>query len=149
MTRAMIVLILMAFSIQAVAQGNKPALEQLKEKKQTEKAATVLRTLTQFHYRAGMDIPAGDSLFIDDGKLTTGIYRAALKAGIAIKAGEMTNVSKVTVLDFGIQIHLGKENCSIIGFATDFATEDKTAAQIAALAKKTLQAMFEVYPTAE
>ncbi len=143
-----IVLILAIIAVPAVAQGGKESLESLmQQKRQAEKTAAVLREITQSEYRAQMDIPASDSLFVEDGKLTTATYRAALKNGVALKAGETTRVTQVKLMDFGVQVFFANGACALIGWADKFEPANQTVEAIAGLAKKTLLAVFEPVAT--
>ena len=140
--------ILLLLAISLAAQGEKPSLEKLaQQKKHAERTAAVLRELTQFQYKAQMDIPAEDFLFVDDGKLLSATYRAALKNGIAVKADAITTVSQVKIMEFGIQIFLADDACALIGSAGEkVEMSSLTVEQLKALAKKTLAAMLLQLP---
>jgi hypothetical protein len=144
MKSLVIVLVLAVFAVPLTAQGVKDSLDKaMQEKRQAEKSALVLRELAQTNYRAMMDIPANDGLFVEDGKLLVATYRVALKSGVAIKAGDVTKITQVKLLDFGVQIYFGETGSAIIGWADKFEPANQPVEVVAALAKKTVLAMFE------
>ncbi|GEM_PF-4669781 len=146
MRRFLSLFVLLVLAMPLVSQSNKPSLDQLMaSKKQAEKAAIIMREITQVDYRAAMDIPAGDGLFIYDGQVLASTYHAAAKSGIAVKAGQSVKVTQIRLLDFGVQIYVG-DNCAMIGYTDKFVTTEKTDAEITLLVKKTLAAMFEAVP---
>ena len=149
MRRLAIMLILAGLAMPAIAQNQKVSQDALQiQHKQAEKAAVVLRELAQVDYKATMDIPVTDGLFVDDGKLLAPIYHAAIKQnGVALKAGNVTKITDVKVMDFGIQINLVSDSCILFGSAGNKSdTANQSVDELLALGKKTLAALFEPVP---
>lgn len=145
MRTTLISLILLALAVPAWAQGNRTTLEQqLAEKQKIEKTQTVLRDLTQAAYKAKVDMPTSDSLFVNDGKVSEAMYNAALRAGkVAIKTGETAKVTRVQVLDFAVQVFFGDESVALIGTTANQAdTAKMSGAELCDLAKRTVAAFF-------
>ena len=147
MRTTLIAVILLVLAVPAMGQGNKTTLEKdLQSKQKMEKAQSVLRELAQVDYKAKMDIPASDNLFVNDGKLSEAMYNAAKREGkIAIKAGQTSKVVKVELLDFAIEVYFGDESCALIGTpAVQAETTSVSSADLTALAKKTIAAFFDI-----
>ena len=140
------VMILLALVVPAAAaQNNQSQLEKLMQQKNQTKINEIMKNLTQTEYKARLDIPASDSLFVDDGKVVEGMYKVALKNNkVAFKAGETAKVTKVEILDFAIQVYFN-EDTAIIGSAANHMDLDKVSpADLTDLASKSIAAFFDV-----
>jgi hypothetical protein len=147
---ALILVILVALPLPA--QGNAPALQQtLSEKEKAEKAQVVLRELAQFEYKAKVEIPEVDCVFVEDGKLVGPTYRAQLKENPrAVKAGEITKPSQVKFMDRGIQVYFASDNCAVIGVTSaPIDTAKMSIKELVDLAKKSIEPLFEMKPLKE
>jgi hypothetical protein len=104
-----------------------------------------LKNLAQTEYKARLDVPASDSLFVDDGKVVEGMYNVALKNNkVAFKAGETAKVTQVKILDFAVMVYFN-DDTAIIGSGLDHADlSNVSAADLAALASKSIAALFDV-----
>lgn len=143
------VLLILLAAVPAVAQGNPAVIQhKLQEIQQAEKAKEVLRQLTQHEYRAKADIPAVDGIFVQDGKVNEALYRYAMRENAkALRAGAVTKVSSVKIMDHGVQIYLATDSCALIGIsASPVDTADMPAPELVKLAQKSLAPLFEALP---
>jgi hypothetical protein len=142
----LITMILLALATPAFAQGNRDTLEkQLAAKEKMEKTQFVLRELAQFEYKAKMDVPVSDSLFVSSGKMIDAMYNSAMRAGkVAIKSGQMTKVSQVELLDFAVLVSFADGSCTVIGTPSGtLDTKIAPAADLLVVAKESIAAYFE------
>ena len=140
------VVILMALVVPAaVAQGQDNQLDKLMQQKNQGKINEIMKSLTQTEYKARVDIPASDSLFVDDGKVVEGMYKVALKNNkVAFKAGETAKVTQVKILDFAVQVYFNDDTAIIGTTATRLVLDKSSAADITALASKSIAGLFDV-----
>jgi hypothetical protein len=140
------VVILMALVVPAaVAQGQDNQLDKLMQQKNQAKINEIMKSLTGTEYKARVDIPASDSLFVDDGKVVEGMYKVALKNNkVAFKAGETAKVTQVKILDFAVQVYFNDDTAIIGTTATHLDLDKSGAAELTALASKSIAAFFDV-----
>lgn len=139
-------LLALAMASPAMSQGNPAVMQQkLQEMSREDKAKEVLRELTQSEYRAKMDIPQVDCIFVQDGKISKGTYRLALKGNPrALKAGAVTKISSVKLMDRGIQIFFATDTCALIGVSSEpIETATMSTKNLLELAKKSIGPLFE------
>jgi hypothetical protein len=141
-----IVVIFMALVVPAaIAQtpNNQSQFDKLIQQKIQAKANEVLKSLTQNEYKARVDIPASDSLFVDDGKVVEGMYNVAAKNNkLAFKAGETAKVTQVKILDFAIQVYFSDETAIIATTASHLDLEKAGAADLTEMANKAISGLF-------
>jgi hypothetical protein len=140
------VVILVALVIPAVAQTNsQSSLDKLIQQKNQAKINEVMKSLAQTEFKARLDIPASDSLFVDDGKLVEGMYKVALKNNkVAFKAGETVKIKEVKILDFAVQVYFN-DDTAIIGSSANHADLATVGgAELTDLVTKSVAALFEV-----
>ena len=113
---------------------------------QKEQGRDVLRELEKYSFRARVDIPAVDFIFVQDGKIIEAMYRDALKENPrALAAGAVTKVSSVKVLDHGIQVFLATDKCAVIGVsAGTLDTATTTTKELVDAARKAIAPLFEI-----
>lgn len=113
--------------------------------RQAEQSKAVLAELSKSVYRAKMDIPAVDCIFVEDGKISEGPFRAALRdKPAAIKAGIVTKISSIKVMEFAIQIFFASDACALIGLrSSQIDTAKMTPKELLELAGKTIEPLFE------
>lgn len=140
-------LFLMLVLTVAAAGQNKTAEipEKFLETQRAQQAKEVLRELAQSHYRAKMDIPAVDCIFVEDGKIAQGMYRSALKENPkALPAGAVTKVSSVRVMDHGIQVFFASDSCALIAVSPGpLDTAPMSVKELVEMAKKSIAPLFE------
>jgi len=141
-----ILVILVALVVPAAAaQNNQSELEKLMQQKNQAKINEIMKALTQTQYKARLDIPASDSLFVDDGKVVEGMYKVALKNNkVAFKAGETAKVIQVKILDFAIQVYFSDDTAIIGTGANHVDLSSMNAADLTELASKSIAALFDV-----
>ncbi len=105
----------------------------------------LLAELSKSEYRAKMDVPAVDCLFVQDGKLAEGTYRRALENNPkAISAGTVVKISSVKVMTHGMQIFFASDSCALIAVSSDpVRPETMTTLQLLEMARKTIASVFE------
>jgi len=138
-----IVMALVVPAAMAQAQNNPGQLDKLAQQKNQSKINDILKNLTQTDYKARVDIPASDSLFVDDGKVVEGMYNVALKNNkVAFKAGETAKVTQVKILDFAVQVYFN-DDTAIIGTTAAHVDLDKaSAADLTEMATKAISGLF-------
>ncbi len=148
-TVVLAVFVVLFLSVSVTAQTKSaPPPAQNSEARQAEQSKEVLRELAQSDYKAKLDIPAVDYIFVEDGKLQEATYRAALKDNPkALKAGTVTKISKVKVMDHGVQVFLASDSCALIALSTKtIETAEMTPKQLAEVARKSIAALFDTLP---
>ena len=102
MSALLLVVILTAAPLLADVAQDEPETpaQQTLEAKQAEQAEKVLRQLAKSEYRAKVDIPKADCLFVEDGKIVEAMYQNAVREyPKAVPAGAVTKVSSVIVME--------------------------------------------------
>ena len=104
----------------------------------------VMSQLTQGDFTATRNIPASDSIFIEQGRVIEGLFNAALaEKDIAVAAGARTKVSSFVILDSAIQVYLEKDTCALIILTENGQpTKPMTVEQLVNLARSGLAALF-------
>jgi hypothetical protein len=140
-----VVILLALVAPAAVAQNSGQSLDKLVQQKIQAKGTDVLKALTQNEYKARVDIPASDSLFVDDGKVVEGMYNVALKNNkVAFKAGETAKVTQVKILDFAVQVYFN-DDTAIIGTTANHAdVANLSVADLTDLSVKAIGALFQI-----
>lgn len=105
----------------------------------------VMSQLTQGEFTATRNIPASDSIFIEQGRVIEGLFNAALaEKEVAVAAGARTKVSSFVILDSAIQVYLEKDACALIILTENgLPTKPMTVEQLVNLARSGLAALFE------
>jgi len=145
--RALFILVILVALVvpTAAAQNNQSELEKLMQQKNQAKINEITKALTQTQYKARVDIPASDSLFVDDGKVVEGMYKVALKNNkVAFRAGETAKVTQVKILDFAIQVYFNDDTAIIGTGANHVDLSSMNAADLTELASKSIAALFDV-----
>lgn len=143
------VLVVICLAAPLAGQGNSATLQQKdKEKILADKAKDVQAELQKAQYKAKMDIPAVDCIFVQDGKVMQGMFQSYLRDNPkALAAGALTKVSKVIVMEQGVQIYLANDSFAIIAVtSTPVNSLDATAKDLTELAKKALSALLQIAP---
>ncbi len=137
---------ILALALSAAGQ-TKPAAtpQELIEAKQAEQSQALLRGLGEFQYRAKIDIPAVDCIFVEDGKISEGTYHSALKEyPKALAAGAVTKISRVKVMEHAIQIFFATDSCALIAVrAAAMDTAAMTNKELLEMARKSIAPLFE------
>lgn len=104
----------------------------------------VMSQLTQRDFTATRNIPASDSIFIEQGRVIEGLFNAALaEKEVAVAAGARTKVSSFVILDSAIQVYLEKDTCALIILTENgLPTKPMTVEQLVKLARSGLAALF-------
>ena len=105
----------------------------------------VMNQLSKWDFTATRNIPASDSIFVEQGRVIEGLYNAALaEKEVAVAAGTRTKVSSFVILDSAIQVFLEKDSCALI-ILTDnnLPTKAMTTEQLVNLARSGLDALFK------
>ena len=104
----------------------------------------VMSQLTQGDFTATRNIPASDSIFIEQGRVIEGLFNAVLaEKDIAVAAGARTKVSSFVILDSAIQVYLEKDACALIILTENgLPTKPMTVEQLVNLARSGLAALF-------
>jgi hypothetical protein len=146
------VLVVICLAVPLASQGNAATLQQ-KEKDRilAEKAKEVQAELQKVQYKAKVDIPAVDCIFVQDGKIIQGMYQSYLRDNPkALSAGGTTKVSKVSVMEQGVQVYLANDSFAIIAVtSTPVNSLEASAKDLTELAKKAIGALLQVVPEAE
>jgi major membrane immunogen (membrane-anchored lipoprotein) len=134
------VVLVAVLALPLVAQGSQKGSEMAL----AEKAKQVQTELQKFEYKAKVDIPAVDCIFVQDGKLVQGVYQSYLKDNPkALKAGAITKVSTVKMLERGVQIYMASDSFAIIGVsANPMETKDLAVKDLVEIAKKSISALL-------
>lgn len=140
-----LLLMLVLFGSPAAQTRPAEAPQKPPEVKQAEQAKELLRELALSEYRAKMDIPAVDCLFVEDGKIVEGTYRSALKDNPkALPAGAVTKVSSVKVMGGAIQVFFATDSCAVIGVSSGSVnTTTMTIQELVGMAKKSIAPLFD------
>ena len=141
------VLLVACLALPLAAQGNTSTLQQKeKEKILAEKAKEIQTELQKVQYKAKMDIPAVDCIFVQDGKILQGMYQSYLRDNPkALHAGATTKVSKVTVMEQGVQIYLANDSFAIIAVtSTPVNSLEASVKDLTELAKKAISALLQI-----
>jgi len=139
-----IAVVVLALVVPVVAQNNQ-SLDKLIQQKNQARANEIMKTLSQTEYKARVDVPASDSLFVDEGKIVEGTYQVALKHNkVAFKAGETAKVTQVKILDFAVQVYFNDETAIIGTGANHPDLSSMNAAELVDLAGKSIAALFDV-----
>lgn len=145
-TAVLVLFLIVVLTVSGTAQTKSATPPtQNSEARQAEQSKEVLRELAQSEFKAKVDIPAVDYIFVEDGKLQETSFRAALKDNPkALKAGTVTKISKVKVMDHGVQVFLASDACALIALSTKtIVTAEMTPKQLADVARKSIAALFE------
>jgi hypothetical protein len=146
MRTTLIALILLALVAPAFGQGNKgTSAQQMANREKMEKTQVILRDLAQFDYKAKMDVPVSDTLFVSNGKLMEAMYNSAMKSGkVAVKAGQVAKISQVELLDFAVAVSFADGSVTLIGTpAATINTSTAPVADLIALGKASIAAYFD------
>lgn len=141
------VFVVICLAAPLASQGNAAALQQKeKEKLLADKAKEVQAELQKVQFKAKMDIPAVDCIFVQDGKIIQGMFQSYLRDNPkALAAGATTKVSKVNVMEQGVQIYLAEDSFAIIAVSsTPLNSLEMPAKDLIALAKKAINALLQV-----
>ena len=141
--------LILVLTVSAAGQNKTAEIpEKFLETQPAEQAKEVLRELAQSQYRAKMDIPALDSIFVEGGKIAQGMYRSALKDNPkALPAGAVTKVSSVRVMDHGIQVFFAGDSCALIAVSPgSLDTAAMSVKESVKMAKKSIAPLFETVP---
>lgn len=146
------VMLVTIVALPLAAQGTPAALQQKADGMAlSEKAKQVQTELQKFEYKAKVDIPAVDCIFVQDGKLVAGVYQSYLKDNPrALKAGATTKVSNVKMLERGVQIYFANDSFAIIGVSSQaMETKDTSVKDLVEIAKKSLTPLLSSTATTE
>ena len=141
------VLVIACLGVTLAAQGNAATLQQKeKDKILAEKAKEVQTELQKVQYKAKVDIPAVDCIFVQDGKIIQGMFQSYLRDNPkALAAGATTKVSKVNVMEQGVQIYLANDSFAIIAVtSTPVNSLEASAKDLTELAKKAIGALLQI-----
>ena len=149
-TRSLVLLILLVVLVAGSSAQQPPAETQSSEARQTAVARKIKEALEPLSFKAKTDIPAADNIFVEDGKLSDASYRAELKThGKALKAGAVTKISSIEVMDFGVQIFFETDSCALIALtAKQESTGGMTVEDLVKLVRKSAAPLFEVIEAA-
>jgi hypothetical protein len=139
------VLVVACLALPLAGQGNQAALQQKdKEKILADKAKEIQTELQKVEYKAKVDIPAVDCIFVQDGKIMQGMFQSYLRDNPkAVTAGTLTKVSKVNVMEQGVQIYLADDSFAIIGVSSAPVNSlEMPVKDLTGLAKKSLAALL-------
>lgn len=105
----------------------------------------VMSQLAQWDFTATRNIPASDSIFVEQGRVIEGLFNAALAdKEVAVAAGARTKVSSFVILDSAIQVYLEKDACALIILTENgLPTRPMTVEQLVHLARTGLAALFQ------
>ncbi len=146
------VLVVICLAAPLASQGNAAVLQQKeKDKILADKAKEVQAELQKSQYKAKVDIPAVDCIFVQDGKIVQGMYQSYLRDNPkALSAGATTKVSKVNVMEQGVQIYLADDAFAIIAVtSTPVNSLEAPVKDLTELAKKALGALLQIATEAE
>lgn len=146
------VLVVVCLALPLASQGNQATLQQKdKEKIMADKAKDVQGALQKSEYKAKVDIPAVDCIFVQDGKILQGMYQSYLRDNPkALAAGATTKVSKVKVMEQGVQIYLANDSFAIIAVSsTPVNSVEMPVKDLTEMAKKALNALLQVVEEVE
>jgi hypothetical protein len=139
-----IAVVALSLVVPAAAQNNQ-SLDKLMQQKLQARANEITKTLSQVEYKARVDVPASDSLFVDEGKIVEGTYQVALKHNkVAFKVGETAKVTQVKILDFAVQVYFNDETAIIGMGANHLDLSSMSAAELIDLASKSIAALFDL-----
>jgi len=105
----------------------------------------VMKQLSTVNFTALRNIPASDSIFIEQGRVIEGLFNAALaEHEVAVAAGNQTKVSSFVILDSAIQVYLQNDTCALIILTENsLPTQSMTTEQLVNLARSGLAALFQ------
>lgn len=141
------VLVIACLALPLASQGNPATLQQKdKEKILADKAKEVQAELQKVQYKAKVDIPAVDCIFVQDGKILQGVFQSYLRDNPkALAAGATTKVSKVNVMEQGVQIYLANDSFAIIAVtSTPVNSLEAPVKDLTEVAKKALSALLQI-----
>jgi len=141
------VFVVICLAVPLASQGNAAALQQKeKDKILADKAKEVQAELQKVQYKAKVDIPAVDCIFVQDGKILQGMYQSYLRDNPkALAAGATTKVSKVNVMEQGVQIYLANDSFAIIAVtSTPVNSLEAPVKDLTEVAKKALSALLQI-----
>lgn len=118
----------------------------LLRERQAEHSKALLDHLQKHVYRARRDIRAVDCITVQDGRIiewhTHG--RSEKRRKVLLRAGTVTQVSKVEVTDSAIQVYFEVDTCSVIAVSSvPLDTASMTMPQLLETARKAIGALFE------
>lgn len=118
MRRITILLVLFALVLTGVA--SKAPAQAVTKSATADLESQLLKELAKYEYKAKKDVPAADYLFIEKGRLQEAMYKSALQTGgVLVKAGAVTKVSSVKIMDRGVQIFFETDKCAMINMAAE------------------------------
>lgn len=105
----------------------------------------VMNQLSKWDFTANRNIPASDSIFVEQGRVIEGLFSAALaEKEVAVASGARTKVSSFVILDSAIQVFLEKDACALIILTENgLPTQAMTVEQLVNLARAGLAALFK------
>ncbi len=147
MRRVLAVLVVIVAALAVVPLAGQTQDAKNKAALQAERASALLKELGNFEFKAKIEVPATDGIFVEDGKLVGATYRNQLKDNpVALKPGDITKVSQVKVLDYGIQIFFASDTCALIGITGQMDTLKLSPEEMLGAAKKSVEPLFDLVP---
>ena len=143
--RVFIAVLILACIALPLTAGSGPAVQQKeKDKLLADKAKEVQTELQKVQYKAKVDIPAVDCIFVQDGKIIQGMYQSYLRDNPkALSAGATTKISKVSVMEQGVQIYMADGSFAIIAMSsTPVNSLEASVKDLTELAKKAISALL-------
>ena len=104
-----------------------------------------MNQLGRWDFTATRNIPASDSIFVEQGRVIEGLFNAVLaEKEVAVAAGARTKVSSFVILDSAIQVFLENDACALIILTENgLPTKPMTVEQLLNLARSGLAALFQ------
>jgi hypothetical protein len=158
MRLAIALAMVLALLVPALAQKPAPAQKSVPAQKAETPAPgpsdlekQLLNALAKYEYRAKRDVPAADSIFVENGRLNQSMYKLSLQqGGVLLKSGLATKVSSVKIMEHGIQIFFATDKCALMNVAAETDNLPRMPLQkLVDLSKTAIGALFEITPLKE
>jgi hypothetical protein len=110
------------------------------------RADEVTAALNKLIFTAKRAIPASESIFVEDGKITEALYALAREQNeVALPAGQTAKVSKVLLLDKALQIFFADDKFALLLLRKENqSVSEMTTEQLLQMAKKGIGALFVI-----
>ena len=140
---ALLLILLAAPSV--AAQANRPTSEKkVSDSELAAKTKEILAELTRTEYRARKDTPLVDCNFVENGKLMEGIFNSNMGDAKVLRAGTVTKISSIKVMEHAIQVYFASDTLGVIGINTpQVDTSVMSVKDLAEMARKALAPLFD------